>query len=75
MLFAQFNPYLKNRYLSFSEIKAMSHSIKFQPEVVACIQGRSFDGIPLNLEYTEKALYALLHTLEQCSKTKVLINS
>ena len=75
MLFAQFNPYLKNRYLSFSEIKAMSHFIKFQPEVVACIQGRSFDGIPLNLEYTEKALYALLHTLEQCSKTKVLISS
>ena len=73
-LFAQFNPYLKNRYLSFSEIKSISSHMTSQPDVIACIQGHSFDGIPLNLEYTEKALYSLLHTLEQCSKTKVSVN-
>ncbi|MCW8931807.1 MAG: metal ABC transporter substrate-binding protein [Gammaproteobacteria bacterium] len=74
ILFAQFNPYLKNRYMSFSEMKKITRLTNNQPEVLACIQGHSFDAIPLNLEYTEKALYSLLHTLEQCSKTKVTAN-
>ena len=73
VLFAQFNPYLKNRYMSFSETKNMVSN--HQPEVTACIQNRSFDMIPLNLEYTEKALYSMLHTLEQCTKTKMTANA
>lgn len=74
-LFAQFNPYLKNRYMSFSETKHMTHLKNNPPGVVSCIQNHSFDAIPLNLEYTEKALYSLLHTLEQCSKSKVTVNA
>ena len=70
-LFAQFNPYLKNRYMSFSETRHMTVRQNNHPAVVSCIRNRSFDVIPLNLEYTEKALYSLLHTLEQCFKSKM----
>ncbi len=72
LLFARFNPYLKNRYISFSEIQALNRQSPPQAEVLACTQNQSFDAIPLNLEYTEKALYSLLHTLEQCSKATML---
>ncbi|MCP3853085.1 MAG: zinc ABC transporter substrate-binding protein [Gammaproteobacteria bacterium] len=71
ILFAQFNPYLKNRYLSFAEIKEISPYLKSQPDVINCIEENSFDALPLNLEYTEKALYSLLQALEQCSKIKI----
>lgn len=71
ILFAQFNPYLKNRYMSFSETKKKAYHKELKPEVMSCIQNHSFESIPLNLEYTEKTLYSLLHTLEQCSKSKL----
>jgi ABC-type Zn uptake system ZnuABC Zn-binding protein ZnuA len=69
ILFAQFNPYLKNRYMSFSEIQQLP--IHKQANIESCVNNHSFDVIPLNLEYTEKSLYALLHTLELCSKSKM----
>ncbi len=74
LLFAHFNPYLKNRYMTFSQIKELNRYARPQPEVITCIQSHSFDAIPFNLEYTEKALYSLLHTLEQCSRTKIIVN-
>ena len=71
-LLAQFNPYLKNRYMSFAEIKQMGGQLTPQPGVVSCIQNHSFKNIPLNLEYTEKALNSLMHTLMLCSKANVV---
>lgn len=76
ILIAQFNPYLKNRYMSFAEIKSVDNS-KFnqtllgkgqRKELRDCIKQHSFDSIPLNLEYTEKALYAMVHTVENCAQ-------
>lgn len=75
ILFAQFNPYLKNRYMSFSQSKEIEPYLSHQSEVTSCIQSHSFDVIPLNLEYTEKALYALLDTLEKCSKSNVTFSA
>ncbi|WP_198263557.1 metal ABC transporter solute-binding protein, Zn/Mn family [sulfur-oxidizing endosymbiont of Gigantopelta aegis] len=70
-LFAQFNPYLKNRYMHFSEIQRLpSHK---KNSIESCINNHSFKVIPLNLDYTEKSLYALLQTLELCSQSKVAV--
>ncbi|MDX2507620.1 MAG: metal ABC transporter substrate-binding protein [Gammaproteobacteria bacterium] len=69
---ALFNPYLKNRYMSFAEISHMSNKNLLQPGVASCIQNKSFVSIPLNLNYTEKTLNSLLLMIEQCSKSNIV---
>ena len=72
-LIARFNPYLKNRYMNFADINHVAAHNHIQPGVVSCIQNHSFSTIPLNLEYTERALNSLLQTLELCSKSRIVI--
>ncbi len=69
VLIARFNPYLKNRYMSFAEIKKVDAARFENPGLRECIEQHSFDHIPLNLEYTEKALYGMVHTLEECAQS------
>ena len=69
VLIARFNPYLKNRYMSFAEIKTVDAARFDRPGMRECIDRHSFDSIPLNLEYTEKALYGMVHTLEDCAQS------
>ena len=73
ILIASFNPYLTNRYMSFAEIKAIDSSL-IQDEDYKCIKLSSFDTIPLNLEYTEKALYAMMHSLEFCTYNRLSVH-
>jgi len=68
-MLAWVNPYLKNRYLNFETIKQMQGNNSIQMNMINCIQKHSFDTIPLNLEYTEKALTSLQKVVEQCSKS------
>ncbi len=72
VLIAQFNPYLKNRYMSFAEIKTVDAARFDRPGMRECIDMHSFDSIPLNLEYTEKALYNMVHTLEDCTQSHLI---
>lgn len=72
ILLGQLNPYLKNRYLSFAEIQHMQDIKKVKPGVLSCLKNQSYAAIPLNLEYTEKTLNSLLHTIEQCSKLTIV---
>lgn len=72
LLLGQLNPYLKNRYLSLAEIKHMQDIKKVKPGVLSCLKNQSYAAIPLNLEYTEKTLNSLLHTIEQCSKLTIV---
>ena len=72
VLIAQFNPYLKNRYMSFAEIKTVDAARFDRPGMRECIDQHSFDSIPLNLEYTEKALYGMVHTLEDCAQSHLI---
>ena len=72
VLIAQFNPYLKNRYMSFAEIKTVDAARFNRPGMRECIDQHSFDSIPLNLEYTEKALYGMVHTLEDCAQSHLI---
>ncbi len=73
ILIASFNPYLKNRYMSFAEIKSIENNL-IQDDVSECIKLRSFDTIPLNLEYTEKALYAMMRALESCTHNHLSVH-
>ncbi len=72
VLIAQFNPYLKNRYMSFAEIKTVDAARFDRPGMRECIDQHSFDSIPLNLEYTEKALYGMVHTLEDFAQSYLI---
>ncbi len=74
-MLAQFNPYLKNRYLSFANMQQMSRNSSHQSAAVSlCLQQSSFSAIPLNLEYTEHALMSLVHIMESCSKSELGIH-
>jgi len=72
LLLGQLNPYLKNRYLSFSDSKRLDDIKTVKPGVLSCIKNQSYAAIPLNLEYTEKTLNSLLYTIEQCAKSTVV---
>lgn len=72
LLLGLLNPYLKNRYLSFSEIAQMKSTKTVKPGVLSCLKKQSYATIPLNLEYTEKTLNTMLHTIEQCSKSTLV---
>ena len=72
VLIARFNPYLKNRYMSFAEINMVDAARFDRPGMRECIDRHSFDSIPLNLEYTEKALYGMVHTLEDCAQSHLI---
>jgi len=72
LLIARFNPYLKNRYLSFTNIKSIN-TVKFQPELFSCINSNTYASIPLNLAYMEQSLNNLLQSLEQCNRHQLLI--
>ena len=72
LLLGQLNPYLKNRYLSFSDSKLLDNIKTVKPAVLSCIKNQSYSTIPLNLEYTEKTLNSLLYTIEQCAKSTVV---
>ena len=72
LLLGQLNPYLKNRYLSISDIKHVKDINTVKPGVLSCLKNQSYATIPLNLEYTEKTLNSLLHTIEQCSKSTIV---
>ena len=71
-MMAQFNPYLKNRYLSFENIKQMDKDNIIKPEMTECIKKYSFVTIPLYLDYTEKALIQLQKIVEQCYRTMLI---
>jgi ABC-type Zn uptake system ZnuABC Zn-binding protein ZnuA len=65
-ILAQFNPYLKNRYLSFSDSQKLKQ-ISLSSKEYACLNVQSYSQIPLNLEYTEKTLATLLQRIKRCS--------
>ena len=66
LILAQFNPYLKNRYLSFSDAQQIKPST-LNSKVYSCLKVQSYGQIPLNLEYTEKTLDTLLQRIKRCS--------
>jgi len=72
LILGQLNPYLKNRYLSFAEINRMENTRTLQAGVLSCLKNQSYATIPLNLEYTEKALNSLLYIIENCSRSTIV---
>ncbi len=58
--------------MSFAEIKTVDAARFDRPGMRECIDQHSFDSIPLNLEYTEKALYGMVHTLEDFAQSYLI---
>jgi len=72
LLLGQFNPYLKNRYLSFADSNHVKTTKTVHPNVLSCLKNQSYATIPLNLEYTEKTLNTLLYAIEKCEKSMII---